>query len=90
MSPWLVLSLLTAGINLSIFLLFRGRWDRIVPMLALAALVGAMVGNALGDATRVEAVRIGDFNLLAASVVAQLGMLATLLLTVLGPQRRMD
>ncbi|MFN2483993.1 MAG: hypothetical protein ABR509_03540 [Candidatus Limnocylindria bacterium] len=90
MSPWLVLSLLTAGINLSIFLVIRGRWDRLAPMLALAAVVGAMVGNALGDATRVEAVRIGDFNLVAASVVAQLGMLATLLLTVLGPQRRTD
>ncbi|MDQ3879690.1 MAG: hypothetical protein M3295_01200 [Chloroflexota bacterium] len=90
MSPWLVLALLTAGINLSLFVMVRGRWDRLVPLLGLAALVGAMLGNALADVTRVEVVRIGDFNFVTASVAAQLGMLATLLLTVLGPQRRTD
>ena len=90
MSPWLVLSFLTAGINLSIFLLIRGRWDRQVLLLALAALVGTIIGNAVAMTTGVEALRIGDFNFISASVVAQLGMLAATLLSVLGPVRKTE
>ena len=90
MTPWLVLSLLTAGINLSLFVLIRGRWGRQVLVLALAALIGAIAGNGIAAATGVEAVRIGDFNLVSASVMAQLGMLAATLLSVLGPARRTE
>ncbi len=82
MTPWLVLVVLTAGINLSIFVFIRGRWGRIVFALAVASLAGTIVGNAAGDLMRIHMVRIGDFNFVAASVFAQVAMLATLLLGV--------
>ncbi len=82
MTPWMVLVVLTAGINLAIFVFIRGRWGRIVLALALASVAGTIVGNAAGEVMRIHLVRIGDFNFLAASVFAQVAMLATLLLAV--------
>ncbi len=90
MTPWMVLVVLTAGINLSLFIFLRGRWDRAVLPLALAALLGAIVGNATGDLMRFHLLRIGDFNFVAASVVAQLAMVATLLLGVALQARRTE
>ena len=87
MSPWLVLAAFTAGINLSIFVFIRGRWDRSVLAFALAALLGAAVGSAAGDLTRIHVLRVGDFNMLMGSVFAQLAMLATLLLGVAAEAR---
>jgi uncharacterized membrane protein YeaQ/YmgE (transglycosylase-associated protein family) len=86
MTPWLVLSVLVALANFFAFVLVRGRWGSLTPVLALASLVGAVVGNAVGDRTGLELIRIGDFALLAASVGAQLAMLAVVLLTAMGPQ----
>jgi hypothetical protein len=87
MTPWLVLALMVAAINLAAFMVLRGRWDRMVPLLALAALAGTVAGNAIGARTGLEVVRIGDFHLVAASAAAQLAMLATDLLGHLGPSR---
>ena len=44
-----------------------------------------MAGNEVGARTGLELVRIGDFNMVAACVVAQLAMLVTDLLAHLGP-----
>jgi len=84
MSPWLVLVAFVSAINLSAFTALRGRWDRLLPALALASVIGTAVGNAIGQRTGLELLRIGEFNLVAASVVAQLAMLATSLLVHLG------
>lgn len=85
MTPWLLLVAMVAVINLSAFIALRGRWDRMVAPLTVAAVIGTMAGNAIADGTGLEVVRIGDFHLIAASVVAQLAMLATDLLGHLGP-----
>lgn len=90
MTPWVVLTLFTAGINLCIFIFIRGRWGRIVVALAFAALGGTIVGNAAGDLMRLHLIRIGDFNLFAASVGSQLVMLATLLLGVALQERQIE
>ena len=82
MSPWLVLVIFTAAINLFLFIFVRGRWDRSIPLVAVAALGGTVIGNAVGDVMRVGLVRIGDFNFLTASVIAQLAMLGTVLVRV--------
>ena len=87
MTPWMVLTVFVAAINLTTFIALRGRWDRRVLFLALASLVGTIVGNAMGGRTGLELVRIGDFHLLAACLVAQVAMLATDLLAQLGPSR---
>ena len=87
MTPWMVLTVLVAAINLMAFTALRGRWDRRLWVLALAALIGTAAGNAIGARTALELVRIGDFHLLAACLGAQLAMLATDLLAQLGPTR---
>jgi hypothetical protein len=85
MTPWLLLVAMVAAINLSAFIALRGRWDRMLVPLGVAAVIGTMAGNAIADRTGLEVVRIGDFHLVAASVVAQLAMLATDLLGHLAP-----
>ncbi|MGZ6299224.1 MAG: hypothetical protein ACXWMN_01865 [Candidatus Limnocylindria bacterium] len=83
----MVLTALVAAINLTVFIALRGRWDRRLPLLLLASLLGTATGNAIGARTGLELVRIGDFHLLAASLGAQVAMLATDLLAQLGPIR---
>jgi hypothetical protein len=87
MTPWMVLTVLVAAINLMAFTALRGRWDRRLLVLALASLLGTVIGNAIGGRTGLEVVRIGDFHLVAASLAAQLAMLVTDLLAQLGPLR---
>jgi uncharacterized membrane protein len=90
MTPWLLLTAFTAAINLAVFVMVRGRWGRLVGPLALAALIGTVAGNAIGDLTGLEVLRLGDFNLVAASVTAQLAMLVTALLSTLAPNREVE
>jgi hypothetical protein len=87
MTPWMVLTVLVAAINLMAFTALRGRWDRRLLIIFVAALLGTATGNAIGARTGLELVRIGDFHLLSACLGAQLAMLATDLLAQLGPNR---
>ena len=48
MTPWMVLTVLVAAINLMAFTALRGRWDRRLLVLYLAALLGTATGNAIG------------------------------------------
>jgi hypothetical protein len=88
MTPWLVLTAFVAAINLAAFTAIRGRWDRLLPILLVASLIGTILGNAIAARTGLELVRIGDFNLLLASAAAQVSMLVATLLAQLGPSRR--
>jgi hypothetical protein len=88
MTPWLVLTAFVAAINLAAFTAIRGRWDLLMPILLVASLIGTILGNAVGERTGLEVVRIGDFNLVLASAAAQLSMLVATLLAQLGPSRR--
>ena len=90
MSAWLILSVLTAAANLFLFIAVRGRWGRLVPILATGSLIGAVAGNAVGRRLGLGLLRIGDFELVAASVAAQLAMLAVLLLAALWPSPTPD
>ena len=87
MTPWMVLVAFVAAINLTAFTALRGKWDRRLFLLGLASLLGTIAGNAIGARTGLELVRIGDFNLVAACLAAQLAMLVTDLLGHLGPTR---
>jgi len=90
MPPWAVWIPLLAAINLFVFLAIRGRWGRIVVALAAASVIGVATGDWLGSVTGLEIVRIGDMHVVAASVVAQLLMVAVTLLAALGPVRVQD
>jgi len=85
MIAWLILVVLAAGFNLFAFIAIRGRWGGVVPFLALAAVLGTIAGNAVGDRLSIQLLRIGGFDLVAASLGAQLAMLAALLLAALAP-----
>ena len=87
LGPWLLWVPLLAAINLLVFLAVRGRWGRIVPVLGIAAIIGVVIGDLVGERTGLEVMRIGDMNVLAASVAAQVLMVAVSLLGALGPIR---
>ena len=90
LAPWLIWVPALAIVNLLLFIAIRGRWGRIVIALALASLAGVVLGNWLAESMGVELVRIGDMNVLGASVVAQALMVVVTLLGALGPIRVED
>ena len=79
-----------ALLNLLVFVAIRGRWGRSVIVLAVAAAIGVVIGDRVAEATGLELLRIGDMNVLGASVTAQALMLAITLLSALGPIRIED
>ena len=87
MPPWLLWVPLLALLNLFVFLAIRGRWGRIVWALAIASVAGVAIGDLVGGALGLDVLRIGDMHVLAASITAQLLMLAVTLLSALGPVR---
>lgn len=85
MTPWLLITVLLAIVNLAAFLVVRGRWGRMVGPLALASLLGTIVGDTVGGATGLDLLVLGDYHVLAACFGAQLLMLGTLLLVAMLP-----
>ena len=87
LGPWLIWIPALALVNLLVFIAIRGRWGRSVLALAVASAIGVVVGDRVAEATGLELLRIGDMNVLGASVVAQALMIAVTLLSALGPIR---
>ena len=87
MPPWLLWVPLLAVLNLLVFLAIRGRWGRIAWLLAIASAIGVVIGDLVGGAIGFDLLRIGDMHVLAASVMAQVLMVAVALLGALGPIR---
>jgi hypothetical protein len=87
LGPWAIWVPLLALINLLIFLTIRGRWGRSALALAVAAVIGVVIGDQVAARTGLEVLRIGDMHVLAASVAAQVLMLIVALLGALGPIR---
>jgi hypothetical protein len=87
---WIVWVPLLALINLLVFIAIRGRWGRIVLALLLAAIAGVVIGDWVGEAIGFDLLRIGDMHVIAASLGAQLLMVAVTLLAALGPIRVQD
>lgn len=90
LGPWVIWVPLLALINLLVFLTVRGRWGRSALALAVAAVIGVVIGDQVASRTGLELLRIGDMHVLAASVSAQLLMLIVSLLGALGPIRVQD
>ncbi|HET7520371.1 MAG TPA: hypothetical protein VFK61_02405 [Candidatus Limnocylindria bacterium] len=85
MTPWLLLTVIVALVNLTAFLAIRGRWGRVTLALLAGALAGAALGDAAGRLTGLDVLRIGSYHVLAASIGAQLLMLLVLLFAALLP-----
>ena len=87
LGPWLIWVPALALINLLIFVTIRGRWSRSVLAMGAASLIGVVVGDRVAEGTGLELLRIGDMNVLGASIGAQAFMVAITLLSALGPIR---
>ena len=87
MPPWLIWVPMLALINLLLFIAVRGRWGKSVWALAVAAVIGVVIGDQVAARTGLELLRIGDMHIVAASVTAQVLMVAVSLLSALGPIR---
>ncbi|MBA3876712.1 MAG: hypothetical protein C0498_07220 [Anaerolinea sp.] len=93
LGPAPVLALLVGIFHVSLYVLIRGRAGQRLPILVLAAFLGAWAGDAVAGRLDVDTLRIGDFRLIGASVLAWVGIIAAALLAVLGdrePRPPMD
>ncbi len=88
--PALILSLLFGLLHSALFVLLRGRVGGQLPLVFVAAVLGAWAGDAIAARLGVELVLIGDYHVLGASVVAWLGIGIVALLGVLGPAPRAE
>jgi hypothetical protein len=87
LGPWVIWVPMLALINLLLFLAVRGRWGRSALALAVAAVIGVVIGDQVASRTGLEVLRIGDMHVVAASVTAQVLMIIVSLLAALGPIR---
>lgn len=84
--PALVLALLVGAFHACLYVLIRGSAGARLPFVLVAAVLGALAGNAI--AARVgDPVRLGDFGLIWASAVAWLGIVLIAVASTLGPTR---
>ncbi len=85
-APALVLALIVGVFHTALYVFIRGSARGRLPFLAAAAILGAYGGQAIG--TRLpDPVRLGDFSLIWASVLAWAGILIIAIASVLGPSR---
>lgn len=87
LGPAPVLALLVGIFHVSLYVLVRGRAGQRLPILILAAFLGAWAGDAVAGRLDVDPLRIGDFRLIGASVLAWVGIIVVALLAVLGERQ---
>jgi hypothetical protein len=83
-----VLAILVGVFHTALFVLIRGSAGGQLPLLLIAAVLGAWAGDALGARLGIDLLRLGDFRILAASVVAWIGIGFVAVVSILGPTRR--
>jgi hypothetical protein len=88
LGPAPVLALIVGLVHTSIYVLIRGSAGDRLPVLIAAAFLGAWAGDALGGRLGIDPLVVGDFHLIAASLVAWLGLIVVGLVAVLGPDGR--
>jgi hypothetical protein len=86
--PAPILAILVGIFHTGLFVLIRGSTGGQLPLLILAASLGAWAGDALGARLGIDILRVGDFRLLTASVMAWVGMGLISIIAILGPTRK--
>ena len=86
--PALILSILVGIFHASLYVLIRGTAGGRLPIIAVAAILGAWAGDALADRLGFNVLSIGDFHLLGASIVAWIGIGISTAVAILGPSER--
>ena len=85
--PAPVLAAIVALFHVSAYVFIRGRAGARLPLLLVAAWLGAWAGDTLGGRIGVDPLRIGEFNLVFASLVAWLAIGLVAILALLVPER---
>ncbi|MDO8484326.1 MAG: hypothetical protein Q7S35_05215 [Candidatus Limnocylindrales bacterium] len=85
--PALILAILVGVFHASLYVLIRGTAGGRLPIIVGAAILGAWAGDALGDRLGINLLSIGDFRLLAASVLAWVGIGISSAVAILGPSK---
>jgi hypothetical protein len=86
--PAPILALLVGIFHTGLYVLARGTAGGQLPLLLVAAVLGAWAGDALGARLGIDFLRIGDFRLLPASLFAWIGIGFVSIVAILGPTRR--
>ncbi len=87
LGPAVVLSVIVAVFHTALYALIRGGTRRKLPVVLLAAFAGAYLGGRLG--TRFDdPLRLGDYSLLGASLLAWFGIVVVTLIAQLVPRSR--
>lgn len=86
--PAIVLAVLVGVFNAALYVLIRGNAGGRLPIVVAAAILGAWAGDALGDRLGLDLLTIGDFHVLAASIVAWIGIAISSAMAILGPSER--
>ena len=85
--PALVLSVIVGLFHVSAYVFIRGRAGARLPLLIVAAILGAWAGDTVGARLGIDPLRVGEFNLLASSFVAWLAIGLVAIVAVLVPER---
>jgi len=85
--PALVLSVIVGLFHVSAYVFIRGRAGARLPLLIVAAILGAWAGDTVGARLAIDPLRVGEFNLLSASFVAWLAIGLVAIVAVLVPER---
>ena len=88
LDPALILAILVGIFHASLYVLLRGSGGGRLPIVIVASILGAWAGDAIGDRLGLEVLTIGDFHLLAASIVAWIGIAISSAVVLLGPMAR--
>lgn len=88
LDPAPVLAILLGIFHTALFVLVRGSTGGQLPLLLVAAVLGAWAGDALGDRIGLDVFAIGDFRTVPASVLAWVGIGFVAIVSILGPTRR--
>jgi hypothetical protein len=88
--PSIILAAVFAVLHVSIYVLVRGSAGARVPLLLLAAFLGAWAGDTIGARFGADPIRIGDFSVLSASILAWVGIGVVAVLAILGPAARRE
>jgi hypothetical protein len=86
--PSVVLAVLVGVFSTSLYVLIRGSAGGQLPLLLLAAILGAWAGNALGARLGLDLLQLGDFRIVAAIAVSWIGIGFVSIISVLGPTKR--
>jgi hypothetical protein len=85
--PAPILAVIVGLFHVSAYVFIRGRAGARLPFLLIAGILGAWAGDTVGSRLAIDPIRLGEFNLLFASIMAWLAIGLVALLAVLIPER---